>query len=50
MNANLQLSDGMLTSFVAQSEAEILRLVHAAMLGKAPRTSLSKQRPRQGAL
>ena len=36
MNADLQLSDGMLTSFVLQSEAEILRLVHAAMAGKAP--------------
>ena len=45
MNANLALSDGMLTSFAAQSEADILRLVHAAMAGKAvppPRRSRGK--------
>ena len=44
MNSNLQLSDGLLTSFVSQSEGEILRLVHAAMLGKAPRNSSSTPR------
>ena len=46
MNSNLQLSDGMLTSFVAQSESEILRLVQAAMLGKASRSATPRQRPR----
>ena len=44
MNADLQLSDRMLTSFVLQSEAEILRLVHAAMAGKAPAPPRSSSR------